>query len=121
MGPTEFRSWRERLELSQQAAADVLGMSKSSIELYERGSRRDDGRSVLIPTTVALACGFLEQRARLQRQIKMFDTGKLWMREARRGEMVDTTAEHVATLRRWISDLDNALSQAKKWHPRDGS
>ena len=117
MTRAEFKSWRERLELSQQQAADALGMSKSSIELYERGSRRDDGRSVQIPTTVALACGYLEERTRLQEQIEKFETGKLWMREERGGKMVDATAEHLAMLRRWVSDLDTALSEAKKWHP----
>ena len=44
---------------SQQAAADALGISKPSIDLYERGKRRDDERPVIIPKTVALACAAL--------------------------------------------------------------
>jgi DNA-binding XRE family transcriptional regulator len=46
--------------LTQQAAADMLDLSKSTIELYEYGARRDDGRPVVVPVTVALACRFLE-------------------------------------------------------------
>jgi len=47
--------------LSQQGTADALGMSKASVELYERGSRRDDDRPVVIPRTVELACAALAQ------------------------------------------------------------
>jgi len=47
------------MKLSQQAAADALGLSKGSIELYERGARRDDERPVVIPRTVELACAAL--------------------------------------------------------------
>jgi transcriptional regulator with XRE-family HTH domain len=57
MTPESFRAWRKGLGLSQQRAAEALGVSKSSVELYERGSRRgEDGRAVEIPRTVALAC-----------------------------------------------------------------
>ena len=49
------------MKLSQQGAADALGLSKASIELYERGSRRDDDRPVVIPRTVELACAALMQ------------------------------------------------------------
>ena len=65
MTPSSFKSWRESLGFSQQAAADALGLSKGSIELYERGSRREDGRPVVIPTTVQLAC---ERVTRLWKQ-----------------------------------------------------
>lgn len=57
MTPAEFRSWRKSLGLSQKGAADALGVSKSSVELYEAGMRRgNDPRPVKIPRTVALAC-----------------------------------------------------------------
>lgn len=56
MTPAQFKAWRKSRGLSQQAAADALGISKSSVELYERGTRREDGRPVVIPKTVALAC-----------------------------------------------------------------
>jgi transcriptional regulator with XRE-family HTH domain len=50
--------------LSQQSAADALGLSKGSIELYERGSRREDGRPVEIPKAVELACAALSRGIR---------------------------------------------------------
>jgi transcriptional regulator with XRE-family HTH domain len=59
MTPTEFKRWRENMKLSQERAADALGLSKGSIELYERGSRRDEDRPVVIPRTVELACAAL--------------------------------------------------------------
>jgi transcriptional regulator with XRE-family HTH domain len=55
----QFKRWRENKGLSQQGAADALGLSKSSIELYERGSRRAEERPVVIPRTVELACAAL--------------------------------------------------------------
>lgn len=61
MTPAEFKRWRESMSLSQQGAADALGLSKASIELYERGSRRDDNRPVQIPRTVELACAALSR------------------------------------------------------------
>jgi transcriptional regulator with XRE-family HTH domain len=45
--------------LTQQAAADALGISKPSIDLYEFGRRRDDNRPVVIPKPVELACAAL--------------------------------------------------------------
>lgn len=62
MSPDDFKAWRTTMGLSQQAAADALGISKGSVELYEAGKRRDDGRPVVIPKTVALACAALYHR-----------------------------------------------------------
>ncbi len=56
MTPATFRSWRKSLGLTQQGAAEAIGVSKGSVLLYEAGKRRDDGRPVEIPRTVALAC-----------------------------------------------------------------
>jgi hypothetical protein len=39
--------------------AGMLGLSTGTIELYKRGTRRDDGRAVVIPKTVELACAAL--------------------------------------------------------------
>ena len=44
-----LRAWRKRLRLSQQTAADQLGMSLRQYADYERGH-------AVIPTPVALAC-----------------------------------------------------------------
>jgi transcriptional regulator with XRE-family HTH domain len=62
MTPDEFKSWREQMGLSQIAAAEALGLSKGSVENYERGTRREDSRPVEIPRTVALACSALFHR-----------------------------------------------------------
>jgi transcriptional regulator with XRE-family HTH domain len=56
MTPEDFKAWRKGLKFTQAEAAEALGVSKSSVELYEAGKRRDDGRAVEIPKTVALAC-----------------------------------------------------------------
>src|ERR1700686_1794631 len=113
MTSAEFRSWRERLGLSQQAAADVLGISKGSIELYERGSRRDDNRPVDIPTTAALSCRYLAQQARLRPQLEMMESGKMTTREDKGSGMVDSTQESAQQLRAWLSDLDAALNEIR--------
>lgn len=57
MTPEQFKSWRKHMGWSQQEAADHLGVSKGSIQLYERGER--EGRPVEIPKTVELACAAL--------------------------------------------------------------
>jgi transcriptional regulator with XRE-family HTH domain len=62
MTPQSFRAWRKGLGMSQREAAEALGISMSSVQLYERGSRREDGRPVEIPKTVALACSAVSHR-----------------------------------------------------------
>lgn len=56
MTPAQFKAWRAHMGLSQSAAAAALGLSLGSIQLYERGTRRDDNRPVTVPKTVELAC-----------------------------------------------------------------
>jgi len=56
MTPEQFKAWRDQEGFTQDEAADVLGISKGSVRNYELGSRREDGRAVTIPKTVALAC-----------------------------------------------------------------
>ncbi|QRG06109.1 helix-turn-helix transcriptional regulator [Xanthobacter dioxanivorans] len=51
-----FKTWRKVVGLTQAQAAEALGVSKATIENYERGSRREDGRPVEIPRHIALAC-----------------------------------------------------------------
>ena len=51
-----FKAWRKAVTLTQTEAAESLGISKSTVELYERGSRRDNGAPVEIPKHIALAC-----------------------------------------------------------------
>lgn len=51
MTPASFKSWRRHLHLTQQAAADLLGISSRQIKYYEKGRR--------IPKAVELACAAL--------------------------------------------------------------
>ena len=62
MTPDDFKAWRATMGYNQVQAAEALGLSKSSIELYEKGKRRDDGRAVEIPITVSLSCAALFHR-----------------------------------------------------------
>jgi len=62
MKPEQFKEWRSAMGLSQIKAGEALGLSKTTIELYEAGRRRDDGRAVEIPHSVALACAALYHR-----------------------------------------------------------
>lgn len=56
--PQHFLEWRRSLGISQQAAARMLGISMSSICLYEVGKRED--REVKIPLLVALGMSALK-------------------------------------------------------------
>ena len=59
MTNTEFKAWRKHMGFSMAEAARMLGISTGSIELYERGARREDNRPVIIPKPVELACAAL--------------------------------------------------------------
>jgi transcriptional regulator with XRE-family HTH domain len=48
MTAEELKKWRDKLRLSQIAAAAILGISRRGYQTYENGSRP-------IPKTVALA------------------------------------------------------------------
>lgn len=58
----DFKVWRTLMGFTQAGAAAALGVSKPTIENYERGSRREDGRPVEIPKHIALACAALYHR-----------------------------------------------------------
>lgn len=62
MTPLQFKDWRNKMGFSQATAALALGLSRSSVENYEAGARREDNRPVVIPRTVALACAALFHR-----------------------------------------------------------
>ena len=62
MTPDEFKAWRKSMGCSQAEAAEALGLSKPTIENYEKGVRRDTGAAVEIPRHVALACAALFHR-----------------------------------------------------------
>lgn len=52
----EFRAWRDSLGLTKVEAAKQLGVSLSTISLFENGTRYDNGKEVLIPKAVEMAC-----------------------------------------------------------------
>ena len=55
MSPADFRAWRKSLELSQQAAADSLGIGRRTVQDYEAGAYP-------VPRHIALACAALFHR-----------------------------------------------------------
>ncbi len=52
--PGDFKRWRKSQNLSQQQAADALGLKRRVVQYYEKGER--DGEPVEIPKSVRLAC-----------------------------------------------------------------
>lgn len=62
MTADDFKAWRKEMGFTQVQAAEALGISRPSVELYELGVRRDNGKAVVIPLTVALACKALFHR-----------------------------------------------------------
>ena len=51
----DFKFWRKSLGLTQQKAAEALGLSKTTIETYESGIRRDNHQPSQIPYAIGLA------------------------------------------------------------------
>lgn len=58
----DLKRWRQAMGFSQSEAAAELGVHVSTIENYERGTRREDNRPVAIPHAVALACSAIYHR-----------------------------------------------------------
>lgn len=59
MTADDFKYWRKEMGFTQQQACEALGISIQTLGNYERGSRYEDGREVIIPLTVALVCSAL--------------------------------------------------------------
>ena len=69
MTGTELKALRRRLGLSQEQLADRLGMGRSQIGNYERGTRWGSGRpAVVIPKVVELALAKIEEDAERERK-----------------------------------------------------
>jgi len=56
MNKENFKTWRKEMGFTQKQAADALGINSQSVFNYERGARVEDGRAVIIPRPIALAC-----------------------------------------------------------------
>lgn len=69
MTPEQFKTWRKGLGLTQQGAADALGLSKDGVRLYETGVRRDTGAPVEIPKYIELACCEVSRRVHAGEQV----------------------------------------------------
>src|SRR5271165_3183249 len=54
MEPLDLKAWRERNNLTQQEAADALGISRRTLVAYEQGDSD-------IPRTVEYACNWLDK------------------------------------------------------------
>jgi transcriptional regulator with XRE-family HTH domain len=59
--PGDFRAWRARLRLTQAEAAELLGIHRNTVALYEQGVRRDRRTPVAIPKLVERACRDVER------------------------------------------------------------
>lgn len=57
---TPLRRWRERMGLSQRAAAAALGLALTSYQDQERGTNRRTGQPIRTPRTLLLACAAIE-------------------------------------------------------------
>jgi len=57
MTPTDLKAWRAKLALTQDAAAEKLGMSASNYKDLESGKRRSSGKIIeVIDKRTQLAC-----------------------------------------------------------------
>lgn len=54
---TAFTEWRTRLDLTQQGAAEALGLHLRTAQRYDKGTA--------IPRAITLACAYLELKHRL--------------------------------------------------------
>jgi hypothetical protein len=108
----EFKAWREQLELSQEVAAKLLLVSKRSVTIYEQVVRRDDNRSLKIPTAVELRCKNLAFQRRLYQELKMREIGNINEREEHREVIVDKAwdRDRLQELRDRLFEIDVLLS-----------
>jgi transcriptional regulator with XRE-family HTH domain len=58
MTPEQFREWRTYMGYTLLEAAEALDLSSGAVQSYEAGAR-PEGRRVIIPRTVELACAAL--------------------------------------------------------------
>lgn len=106
MTAEQFKAWRAAMGLSQQQAAEALGLSRLSIINYEAGRRREDGRPVAIPKTVELAC------AALAAGLDPWTDERAGDAEAECSATMRSIAEHLRTL----ADMepDNAKAEERR-------
>ena len=60
MTPADFCQWQARMGLTVRAAAELLGVSPSTVQGWRTGISRRTGRPIEPPKMLALACAGLE-------------------------------------------------------------
>jgi len=57
MTPRDFRAWRRKMGLTQEQAAELLGMGRTAVSQYDTGKRRAPAEVIeTVPRYIALAC-----------------------------------------------------------------
>jgi transcriptional regulator with XRE-family HTH domain len=59
--PADLAEWRQRIGLTQRAAAAELGVALRTYQEWERGARWNTGEPVEIDRRTTLACAALEK------------------------------------------------------------
>lgn len=59
-GNKAFHSWRKRLNMTQQRAAESLRLARITVANYDRGTRCGLEGEVIVPHVVLLACSAVE-------------------------------------------------------------
>lgn len=54
MPAEQFKNWRSEMGFTLKQVADELGLLKTTVENYDKGTRREDGGQVKIARTVFL-------------------------------------------------------------------
>lgn len=98
MTPQWLRAWREKLDITQQQAADMLGVTRRSVVKWESGDAP-------ISQTIRMALAHLWQRPRIWRLKPMKETAHHpnWAGSIFRGEVIvravdEPTARHLPAL-----------------------
>ncbi len=55
----QLKAWRVLMDLSQEGAAELLGVSKTTYQSWERGRTFREGRPLEVQKTVEYACKWL--------------------------------------------------------------
>jgi transcriptional regulator with XRE-family HTH domain len=118
MNGEQFRSWRQRLGLTQLQAASRLGVTQRAVAAWE-------GDTTPISRLTELAIWAVERRIGLERELDMLQSGHMKTGEKRKqgGAWVDvdTTPESIERVRAHIAQLDSVLCEGYAERRRYGA